>query len=271
VRGGEPVPLGPKLFDLLVLLVRNAGRLVERPQIVAAIWPDVFVSEANLRQKIWMLRRVLEDLDEAGAPLLPYVETVPRRGYRFVARVRQVGPPRHRRRWLAAALVLAAPVAALLASHAWSPGPAPSAGPRSVAVVGMRSLSSGARAIGHADALTEITRSELAGTDELRLLPDEMVARATRGPPPPEGAPLAAEALRALRAELGAELAVTGSYLIVGEGRGARVCVHLVAQHTASGDVVAAAHGSGEQRHLPQVMAKAGADLRRSLASSARR
>jgi DNA-binding winged helix-turn-helix (wHTH) protein len=119
VRAGEPVPLGPKLFDLLLLLVRNAGRLVERPQIVAAIWPDVFVSESNLRQKIWMLRRALEDLDEAGAPSQTYVETVPRQGYRFVAPVRPVGPPRPRGRWITAALVLAASAGALIARQAW--------------------------------------------------------------------------------------------------------------------------------------------------------
>lgn len=273
VRAGEPVPLAPKLFDLLLLLVRNAGRLVDRSRIVEAIWPDVFVSEANLRQKIWMLRRALEGLGPADEPARPYVETVPRQGYRFVAPVSPVTPPRFRTRWLAAGLAFAVLAAAAVATRTWNAyrGAPPSEATRSVAVLGLRSLSASPGAGDLGNALAEITRSELAAATGLRLLPAESVARATRGLALPESARFPMDTLQRLRSELGADLVVIGSYLIVDQGKRSRVCVHLVVQHAVSGEVTAAAHGSGEQRHLPEVMAKAGADLRRSLAPPPRR
>jgi DNA-binding winged helix-turn-helix (wHTH) protein len=270
VRGGEPVPLAPKLFDLLLLLVRNSGRLVDRSRIVEAIWPDVFVTESNLRQKIWMLRRALEALGPADEPGMPYVETVPRQGYRFVAPVTPVSAPRPGIRWLGVAIPLA--LAACVAGWAASGArivvrdAAPATTVHSVAVVGLRDLSSAPRSGGHAQALAEITRAELASGAGIRVLPAESVARATRGLALPESARLPSESLQRLRLELGADLAVIGSYLIVGRGERARVCVHLLVQHTASGEITAAAHSSGERRHLTGVMARAGADLRRSLA-----
>ena len=79
-RQGSPVPLTPKTFDLLVVLVENAGRLVEKDALLRAVWPDVAVEEGNLTKGVFTLRQTLED---EGAPR--YIETVPRRGYRFVA------------------------------------------------------------------------------------------------------------------------------------------------------------------------------------------
>src|SRR5687768_15325799 len=81
-RDGVPVALTPKLFDLLVALVTNSGRLVEKDTLLKAVWPDVAVEEGNLTKGIFSLRQLLErDLD------LRYIETVPKRGYRFVAAV----------------------------------------------------------------------------------------------------------------------------------------------------------------------------------------
>src|SRR5687768_5130057 len=81
-RDGLPVPLTPKLFDLLVVLVTNSGRLVEKDTLLTAVWPDVAVEEGNLTKGIFSLRQLLE-----GDQDLRYVETVPKRGYRFVAPV----------------------------------------------------------------------------------------------------------------------------------------------------------------------------------------
>lgn len=83
LRDGEPVSLTPKAFDLLVALVSNAGHLVEKDELMKLVWADTFVEEANLSVKMSSLRRALGE----GANENQYVETVPRRGYRFVAPV----------------------------------------------------------------------------------------------------------------------------------------------------------------------------------------
>src|SRR5688500_16248885 len=75
-REGSPISLTPKTFDLLVALVENAGRLVEKDVLVRMVWPDVAVEEGNLTKGIFSLRQVLEEKDDAR-----YVETVPKRGY----------------------------------------------------------------------------------------------------------------------------------------------------------------------------------------------
>ena len=79
-RRGAPVSLTPKTFDLLVALVENAGRLVEKDTLLRTVWPDVAVEEGNLTKGVFSLRQLLE---EEGGPR--YIETVPKRGYRFVA------------------------------------------------------------------------------------------------------------------------------------------------------------------------------------------
>jgi TolB-like protein/tetratricopeptide (TPR) repeat protein len=81
-RGDTPLALTPKLFDLLVTLVTNSGRLVEKDVLLKAVWPDVAVEEGNLTKGIFSLRQLLETDGQVR-----YIETVPKRGYRFVAAV----------------------------------------------------------------------------------------------------------------------------------------------------------------------------------------
>jgi len=82
-RGDAVVPLTPKAFALLHHLVRHAGRLVTKAELMAAVWPDVFVGDAVLKSSIRELRKALGD-----DPQQPrYIETAHRRGYRFVAPV----------------------------------------------------------------------------------------------------------------------------------------------------------------------------------------
>lgn len=80
-RRGEPIRLAPKAFDLLLVLIQNEGSLVTKEQLLAEVWPHVFVEEANLSVTVASLRKVLEGDEQQ------YIETVPKRGYRFVARV----------------------------------------------------------------------------------------------------------------------------------------------------------------------------------------
>ena len=84
----EPVQLPPKVFDLLVLLVENRGRLLEKSFLLESLWPGTFVEEANLSVNISLLRKALGE--GAGGT---YIETVPKRGYRFVANVTEVTGP----------------------------------------------------------------------------------------------------------------------------------------------------------------------------------
>src|SRR6266496_2713466 len=91
LRAGEPVTLTPKAFQTLLVLVKNSGHVVEKDQLMREVWPDSFVEEGGLSVNIFRLRRVLGDSNEPPH----YIETVPRRGYRFVAQVREshVAPP----------------------------------------------------------------------------------------------------------------------------------------------------------------------------------
>jgi DNA-binding winged helix-turn-helix (wHTH) protein/pimeloyl-ACP methyl ester carboxylesterase len=81
LRDGEPVSLTPKAFDTLLILVENSGHALGKDELMRRVWPDTFVEENNLSQNISLLRKALGD----GAK---YIETVPRLGYRFMAKVR---------------------------------------------------------------------------------------------------------------------------------------------------------------------------------------
>src|SRR2546423_2051500 len=85
LRGEETVHLTPKEFDTLLALVRGGGRVMSKEELLKEIWPDTFVGEATLAQNVFTLRKALGEA-EGGKP---YVETVPRRGYRFAAKVRE--------------------------------------------------------------------------------------------------------------------------------------------------------------------------------------
>ncbi len=84
LREGNPVPLTPKAFDLLLFLLQNQGRLVTKDQIMQAIWPESFVEEANITVLISSLRKALGEREADD----PYIKTVPKKGYCFTAPVR---------------------------------------------------------------------------------------------------------------------------------------------------------------------------------------
>ncbi len=83
MREGRVAPLPPKVFDTLLVLVENSGRVISKDELMQSLWPDTFVEESNLTQNISQLRRALGD----GAAEAQYIETIPKRGYRFVASV----------------------------------------------------------------------------------------------------------------------------------------------------------------------------------------
>ena len=83
LRNGEMVQLTPKAFETLLVLIENSNRVLEKEELMKRIWPDTFVEEANLAVNISLLRKTLGERPGGGQ----YIETVPRRGYRFVASV----------------------------------------------------------------------------------------------------------------------------------------------------------------------------------------
>src|SRR5689334_21641905 len=97
LRHDKALPLTPKLFETLLILIENSGRIVQKEQFMERLWPHTFVEGANLTSNIQQLRKSLGD--NARQP--EYIETVTKRGYRFIANVERVGVPAavtHRKR-----------------------------------------------------------------------------------------------------------------------------------------------------------------------------
>jgi len=86
-RDGKTIPLPPKAFEVLVLLVQRNGELLTKGELLNALWPDTFVEENNLTQYVSMLRKLL---GEGATEEQKYIETVPRLGYRFVGKVQVI-------------------------------------------------------------------------------------------------------------------------------------------------------------------------------------
>jgi len=93
LRQGKVVPLTQKAFETLLALVRQSGHLLEKDELMKAVWADTFVEESNLSQTIFLLRKALGQNDGNQK----YIETVPRRGYRFIAPVTEPRVPRAER------------------------------------------------------------------------------------------------------------------------------------------------------------------------------
>ena len=192
LRNGVPVPLTPKSFDLLVALVEKSGHLIEKSELLARVWPDQFVEEGSLSFNVSELRKALGD----GQNGQQYIETVRKKGFRFVAPVDEnvaqaaVDSPRLSRRWplVLGALAVAVMLALALVAYVRRPGATATAAarrPRTMAVLPFKPLAMDARdeplEVGICNSL--ITR--LAGIDELVVRPtSSVVAYAGMGQDP---------------------------------------------------------------------------------------
>src|ERR1039458_7213623 len=78
-REGSIIPLPPKACDVLCFLVEAQGRVVDKAELLDNVWPGTFVEEANLTQSIFLVRKCLGQ---------DYIETIPKRGYRFAGEIR---------------------------------------------------------------------------------------------------------------------------------------------------------------------------------------
>jgi DNA-binding winged helix-turn-helix (wHTH) protein len=83
LRDGVPVRIGSRALDILTVLTRRSGELIHKNELIAAVWPDTFVDESNLKVNVCLLRHALGDTQKRPE----YIATVTGRGYRFVAPV----------------------------------------------------------------------------------------------------------------------------------------------------------------------------------------
>jgi DNA-binding winged helix-turn-helix (wHTH) protein/TolB-like protein len=181
LRNGEIVPLVPKAIDTLHVLLERRGRMVEKSELMKLVWPDTTVEEVGLARNISILRKALGDEDRES----PYIETIPRRGYRFAAPEPAPGsPPKAPRKWLAPAAALAG-LAVLVYLIYWQfytpsrylPQRAGSAG---LAVVPFESLSPQLASNGFARGLSEALVSDMYHVDGVRVLSPSTVRRHQR-------------------------------------------------------------------------------------------
>ena len=165
-RDESPVAAAPKVLHTLGVLLRNYGQLVEKDDLIKAVWPNTFVEENNLSQNISAIRKILaEGGDES------WIETVPRRGFRMVAPVRFVEEISDwpRRQWITAGV---ASLFGLTAVGAWlmSRRSRNEAAVRSVVVLPVLNLSGDSRQDFVADGITEGLIAELARIAPLRII-----------------------------------------------------------------------------------------------------
>lgn len=160
LRHGEPVPLTPKACDTLRVLVENCGRTVEKDELLKEVWPGTFVEEGNLTVTIFMLRKALGE--EKAEP--KFIQTVPRRGYRFIAPVTQVQSP-------------AQPSAPRSGTAAEQAAADDDEGRVSVAVLPLLNVSGDASAEYLSDGITESIINTLSQLPALRVLARSTVFR----------------------------------------------------------------------------------------------
>lgn len=301
-HAGQPVRLTPKLFDVLLVLIDRPRAAITRDELRHGAWPGVHVSEANVTQHVWMLRKALALADPGG----DYIETVPG-GYRFTAPVTVElaldarSPPEPVTRdtprpagtkhgaaggraralgltWALLALI-GASVGGGLAWRACRPHARPAATPaatsalptptslqrRSVAVLRPRNLSDQPGDAWLATALAEMLGTELEVAPTLRLVPAEtLLALAPELFAPPSSS-LPREALERVRGYLRVDLVLAGTYLCLPAGgeRGLRLDLRLY--DVRSGEARAVVAQSARLDEVFDVVARAGEQLRRAL------
>jgi DNA-binding winged helix-turn-helix (wHTH) protein/TolB-like protein/Tfp pilus assembly protein PilF len=173
LRDGLPVTLTPKTYETLVLLVRNSDRVVERAELMDALWPDAVVEENNLNQQISALRKALGDRADEGR----YIKTVPGHGYRFIASPTSPVLDRLVPRKPAPLFIVAAVAAILLIGTGvwlWRSRTSHTQ-PRSIAVLPFKSLSGGDEYLGL--GLTDVLITRLSNVRGMIVRPTSAVRR----------------------------------------------------------------------------------------------
>lgn len=211
----EVVQLSPKIIDLLLHLVARQPALVSKEDLFKALWPDVAVTDNALTQAVSELRQALGD--DSSKPA--YIQTVARRGYRFIAPVTATAP--------AAAVVATAPVPPRDGDSSERLAQQPA-----IAVLDFANVSGDRELAWLSSGIAETVTNDLRATSPLRVVDRMRVVEAVR-----RGGP----DLSALRAELHLDLAVVGSF----QRSGARLRITARVVDAASGEATAEAKADG--------------------------
>ena len=282
-------------FQLLLLLVERAGQVVSREEIRNRLWPqNTFVEfDKSLGVAVLKVREALGD--DASNPR--FIETIPRRGYRFIAPVKvenaqsadpsapnpvptSVSAPRPKRYATNHALIVATLVLFLFGlafyvldvrhGNLRSTAQAGTALPRirvrrSVAVLGFRNLPGRPEDNWLSSAFCEMLNTELAAGGELRLISGEDVAHAEGDLPLRDEDSLGKTTLQHLRANPGADVVVVGSYTTIPSYQKRRIRLDVRLQDTAGGETIAEESVSGDENDLFNLVSDLGGKLRKSL------
>ena len=179
-RAGETVQLEPKAIDTLHVLIERRGRVVEKADLIKLVWPDTVVEDVGLARNVSLLRKVLGDEGAAR----PYIETIPRRGYRFAAADSPppAPAPTHRPRWLPACLVAIISLAGLIYWQFYVPSRflRHRPGIAALAVVPFEPLTGDMTRSGFAQGITDSLVSGISKLDSVQVVSPSTVRRHQR-------------------------------------------------------------------------------------------
>jgi eukaryotic-like serine/threonine-protein kinase len=311
-RNGEVRKYGVRLklagqpLEVLLLLVERAGEVVTREELKQRLWPeDVFVDfERSLNSAVKKLRAALSDNPENPR----YIETQPRKGYRFIGQVEAVSsatqlkeeisgndhpislteplpenlkldskiarPHSFHWMWAAVALVILAGVVLIVFrahfANVVTTAPVPK-GPNirsSIAIVGFKNLSSQHEGDWLGPAISQMLATELQTGGTLRIIPEEAVARAKNDLNLKERDGYPRDTLRALNKVLPNDYVVAGSYIALGDKETGQVRLDLRLEEAISGETLASIAFSSKQSELFDLVGKAAREMRAKVGGS---
>ncbi|HSS97211.1 MAG TPA: winged helix-turn-helix domain-containing protein, partial [Terriglobales bacterium] len=296
-RNQMRVRLQEQPFQLLLLLVERAGQIVSREEIRNRLWPqNTFVEfDKSLGVAVLKVREALAD--EASNPR--FIETIPRRGYRFIAPVKVETVPNQnpaiatsavpdlvvaqparllRKHWLRALIVLflVSAVGYVLYPRRRPVFDPVSATPlltpihvrRSVAILGFRNLPGRKEDDWLSSAFCEMLNTELAAGGRLRMVSGEDVARAKSELPLTVEDSLGKSTLQHLRINPGADVVVIGSYTMLPTDPKRKIRLDVRLQDTVRGETIAEESVSGDESDLFNLVADLGGKLREKLGAA---
>lgn len=293
-REGTGIKIQELPYRLLLMLVERPGSIVTREEVKQRLWPQTTFLEFDNSLGV-AVRKVRDALgDDAVTPR--YVETVPRRGYRFLApvdlraaenpattfvvadRTSSLSHPKRRPSLFGLTIAICAVTVLIAAAFSYRlsrkrPSSSLAATPpisqpksrRSVAVLGFRNLPGRHDDDWMSHAFTEMLSTELGANGSLRIVSDEAVAIAKHDIALADADSLTPATLSRLRKNPGADVVVLGSYTPIPGNPRKRIRLDIRVQDTLSGDTIAEDAVSGNEEELFEMAAHAGADLRTSL------
>ena len=296
-KHGVRIRLEEQPFHILSLLLESPGELVTREELRRSLWAaDTFVDfDRSLNKAMSKLRLALGDSSESPR----FIETLHRRGYRFIAPVQIEEPAKHEpahdsdpnlnapllnaspapvaapasvqnERWriswklLSAALLIVFGFFSVIyfRGHVAVPAASTITPRRSVAVLGFRNLSGRTDQAWISTALSDWLTTELSAGEQLRTVPEEIVARTRIELSLPDVDSLGKDTLGRIAKNLNADFVVVGSYAVLDQAAGGQVRLDLRLQNTHDGETVGAVSETGAEARLFDLVSEAGQQLR---------